>query len=150
MSTSSHWNDTYYNVNLTNEQYQTMTKNVLQYIATNFRGEKVFIKGFSQGHPDCQRALGPYSDVLYPHSNTWYSWGDFPAHNNLWKVAIKDQGDERITYFDTIEMTSVRPDGHARPPGDCLHYCQPGVQDYWNLLLCSFLMSCDTDHHNYR
>ena len=48
----------------------------------------------------------------------------------------------RFVFLDVDEMTRTRPDGHLGPPGDCLHYCLPGVIDYWTLLLASFWMSC--------
>ncbi|KAL7532933.1 hypothetical protein ACHAXR_008083 [Thalassiosira sp. AJA248-18] len=38
-------------------------------------------------------------------------------------------------------MTILRPDGHRRPNGDCLHYLYPGPQDSWNHLLYSNLLT---------
>ena len=68
---------------------------------------------------------------------------EFDSHNQAWREALGALGDDRFVFVDVEPMTRARPDGHLNPPSpDCLHYCLPGVIDYWTLLLASFWMSC--------
>ena len=41
-------------------------------------------------------------------------------------------------------MTALRPDGHLRPPHDCLHYQLPSVVDWWHHLLITLLADART------
>lgn len=140
LSTSAHWADH----KLNSSDYHKMTQQVLGYLKKRFKGHKVFIRGMSPGHPDCHSSIEPLksssSDILHPPN--WYNWGDFEAHNKLWKASLKELDDDRFLYLDVESMTSLRADGHLKPfGGDCLHYCQPSIPDYWNFLLSSLLMS---------
>lgn len=86
---------------------------------------------------------GPYSDTEYEHPATWHNWHEFEGHNLAWKTALQQLNDPRFVFLDVEPMTRARPDGHLWPHRpDCLHYCLPGVIDYWTLLLASFWMSC--------
>ena len=68
---------------------------------------------------------------------------EFDSHNQAWREALGALGDDRFVFVDVEPMTRARPDGHLNPPSpDCLHYCLPGVIDYWTLLFASFWMSC--------
>ena len=42
-------------------------------------------------------------------------------------------------YLDVMGPTRLRHDSHLRPPGDCLHYCQPGPLDEWVNMLYNSL-----------
>lgn len=119
-----------------------MIDNLLAYLKKNFHGQKVIYRSSVAGHPNCERAQGPYSDRLYPHEEYWYNWSNFSDHNAMWKASLESLGDEKYSYLDIEEMTRVRPDGHLHPSkNDCLHYCLPGVIDYWNFMLLAYIAS---------
>ncbi|BDA42957.1 probable protein trichome birefringence-like 10 [Coccomyxa sp. Obi] len=140
LSTSAHW---WSRRGTGPEQHAAAVQSVLRHLVSNFKGEKVFVRVSVAGHPQCQLAQGPYSDVLYQHEAYWHNWGEFKAHNDAWRHGIAALNDSRFVFVDVEPMTRVRPDGHLRPGApDCLHYCLPGVIDYWTLLLASFWMSC--------
>ncbi|CAL8467406.1 g6944 [Coccomyxa elongata] len=142
LATSAHW---WSHRGYGPEQYAAGVRAVLRHLVSKFKGERVFVRASVAGHPQCQLAQGPYSDFLYPHEEHWVNWGEFKGHNDAWRQAIAAQNDTRFVFLDVEPMTRVRPDGHLRPDGpDCLHYCLPGVIDYWTLLLASFWMSCRT------
>jgi len=48
-------------------------------------------------------------------------------------------GTQHWHLLDVYPMTVLRPDGHLRPPGDCLHYHLPSVVDWWWHLLATLL-----------
>ena len=48
--------------------------------------------------------------------------------------------------LDTYTMTALRPDGHLRPPADCLHYQLPSVVDWWHHLLATLLADAAHRH----
>ena len=79
--------------------------------------------------------------TYFLHSLSTCSSTGSPA--GLCSIVDADRRWRRFVFLDVEPMTRVRPDGHLRPDGpDCLHYCLPGVIDYWTLLLASFWMSC--------
>ena len=59
-----------------------------------------------------------------------YNWSKFHAYDALWKEAIAALLDMRFPFLYVAQMSRARPDGHLRPPDDCLHYCLPGLIDY--------------------
>ena len=118
-----------------------MTVNVMNYLRDNFRGLMVYVRSSAPGHPSCEKALGPYSDKLYGHEESMFNWAELHTYDALWKVAIGALLDKRFAFMDITQMSTARPDGHSRPPDDCLHYCLPGLIDYWNFFLLGLLAS---------
>ena len=53
---------------------------------------------------------------------------------------------EALDLLDTYTMTALRPDGHLRPPTDCLHYQLPSVVDWWHHLLATLLADATHKH----
>ncbi|EIE24415.1 hypothetical protein COCSUDRAFT_65346 [Coccomyxa subellipsoidea C-169] len=140
ISTSAHWATTR---GTGPGRHAAAVQTVARHLAANFKGERVFVRASVPGHPQCHLAQGPYSDALYAHEASWHNWGEFAAHNDAWRNALRALNDSRFVFLDVEPLTRARPDGHLRPGSpDCLHYCLPGVIDYWTLLLASFWMSC--------
>ena len=77
-------------------------------------GQTVIYRFLAAGHPNCERARGPYFDRLYPHDEYWYNWSDLSDHIAMWKASLESLGDEQYSYLG-IEETRVRPNGHLHP-----------------------------------
>lgn len=135
LSTSPHWEKN------SQGKYHAMVQNVLSFLQRSFHGIKVFVRSSIPGHPNCEKAQGPYLEHSYRHEETWYNWDEFSDHNKMWKAGIDSLGDNRFAFFDVASMSALRPDGHLDPPRDCLHYCLPGLIDHWNFLLMAHIMS---------
>ena len=93
--------------------------------------------------------------------STLYNWHLAPRYNALMREAVRgvrlqqlhaqqqqqQQNGTRVNgnatqhwhLLDTYTMTALRPDGHLRPPVDCLHYQLPSVVDWWHHLLMTLL-----------
>ncbi|GJP54526.1 hypothetical protein CLOM_g13606 [Closterium sp. NIES-68] len=88
----------------------------------------VIYRSTAVGHPNCTRAIvNPYNEP--PDASSFpYHWGDFHEQNVISKRLVREIGG---IFMDVERMTALRPDGHMRPPTDCLHYCLPGPLDTW-------------------
>jgi hypothetical protein len=138
LSTGPHWHG---NI----EGYGTMVLNVLKYLQKNFRGKRVFYRAASHGHTNCTDAVSPRRNDADASLQVSYNWRLFGHYNAIWKYEISRMNDRRFMYLDTYAMSEDRADGHIHSQShpyknDCLHYCLPGVVDFWNLLLLSFIV----------
>lgn len=66
-----------------------------------------------------------------------YHWDDMSEYNQIAKKIWSEAG---ATIIDGTEALRLRPDGHMKPPKDCLHYSLPGPPDLWSLLLFNTLL----------
>lgn len=73
-----------------------------------------------------------------------YIWRMFLHWNAVWKFEIERKKNEEFKFMDISPMTKNRVDRHLGiwREDDCLHWCLPvpGVIDYWNNLLMSFIV----------
>ncbi|CAI5462591.1 unnamed protein product [Closterium sp. Yama58-4] len=88
------------------------------------------------GHAHCDQLLAPIAERQDPSSLPNH-WGEFAAQNEWAKRLVKAVGG---VFLDVDPMTALRPDGHIRPPSDCLQYCLPGPPDEWTRMLYHMLL----------
>ena len=144
-SQGSHWHG-----NLDN--YIMMVKDVLKYLQANFGGSRILFRAIGHGHHGCTtpgihlepktpRKPDPQEKLDVIRDMSKYNWRMFPHWNDIWKYEIDALQDHRIHFMDISPMTQRRADAHVgfRWEQDCLHWCLPGVIDYWNYLLFSII-----------
>ena len=99
-------------------------------IKATFKGLVLFRTNV-MGHAQCEQFSKPFHNVseeLVYQSK--YNWRDFGAYNAAISEAFEAVGLEKFKVFD-VSMFEKRGDGHVQY-GDCLHYCKPGIPDFWN------------------
>lgn len=73
-----------------------------------------------------------------------FNWDWFVTFNLIWRQAIEQEEpipNRRFTYLDVYRHAALRPDAHVDPwKQDCLHFCLPGVPDYWSDLIRTIQM----------
>ena len=119
--------------------------NTAQYIGR--RNDFVVYRTSVPGHKDCKKEnTQPYANASEFHvavnkSGVLYNWHLVDGFNQYTKARLENfTVNDGWMLLDVYPMTILRPDGHRRPPGDCLHYKVPGPPDYWNHLLYSNLL----------
>ena len=132
------------------QKYPSMVKTVLRYLNRNFKGVQVVFRGIGHGHYGCsiqelQESTRSDGQVAAMKEMPRYNWRMFSHWNAVWKYEIERLNNNRIIFMDTSPITANRADGHLgfRREDDCLHWCLPGVIDYWNFLLMSFIVHDD-------
>lgn len=73
-----------------------------------------------------------------------FHWDKFQHQNQLAESMIRSRPE--FVYMDVDTMTSLRPDHHAVPPRDCLHYLTGHTAspvDFWVLLFYNMLAVMD-------
>lgn len=134
LNTGAHWHGNM-------EGYSIMVKNVLSYWQRNFRGRRIFYRSSSHGHANCMGASEPLSSEPGKEQVYHFNWRLLQHYNALWKQEIAQLEDDRFIYIDVHPMSEHRPDSHFMgATHDCFHLCLPGVIDYWNVLLMSFIV----------
>ena len=99
------------------------------------RKDLLILRSTPAGHRDCQNYSKPLNAP--PPRTSLHDWDGFARHNAYLDRAVRDLAYAAV--LDVVPMTRLRPDGHLRPPVDCLHHTNPGVSDYWNHLLVTKL-----------
>ena len=135
LNTGAHWHG---NI----KGYGIMVLNILSYLQENFRGKRVFYRATGHGHTGCKDVAGPLKSIPKGNQNVSYNWRLFEHYNAIWKYELMRLNDDRFVYLDTFAISEDRADSHSMSifKTDCLHYCLPGVVDFWNLLLLSFIV----------
>ena len=110
---------------------------------------KVIFRTSPRGHPDCSTDDRPITST---NSSEWkrffettsnhpqytrYQWQLMPSFN---QVMIQEM-ESFASVLDVATMTELRPDNHAHPPKDCLHYNQNShVYHEWIRLIFNELL----------
>ena len=93
------------------------------------------------GHSGCSDDSVPLAKSTDFQVDTVYNWALIEDFNNFTAKTMAQLSEkERWMLLDVHPMTILRPDGHFKPPVDCLHYKLPGPPDFWNHLMYSNLL----------
>ena len=139
LNTGAHWHGNM-------KGYSIMVINVLAHLQKNFTGKRIFYRASSHGHAGCKDVVSPQPPPEDPSKQKFdYNWRLLKHYNAIWKYEILRLRDPRFVFLDVFPMSEERSDSHSlsRSGSDCFHYCLPGVVDYWNLLLLSFIVYGD-------
>ena len=120
----------FYNVTL----FESKMLRMSSFLRANYSG-RIIYRTTPSGHPGCENYTSPFKTLRPPLelARDKYGWNKFATFDNI-AVSIFSQL-PRFHLLDVVPMTSLRGDGHADPPKDCLHYHLPGVVDWWTFLL---------------
>ncbi len=135
LNTGAHWPD-----NMSG--YGMMVMRVLGYLQRNLRGKRVFYRASSHGHTGCTDASHPETRHGTVNQTISYNWRLLEHYNYIWDDEITRMKDDRLVYLNIFPMSGARADSHSlsKNKNDCLHYCLPGIVDFWNYLLISFIV----------
>ena len=123
------------------EAYSVMVVNVLQHLQKTFAGRRVFYRASTHAHKGCLNALAPQQLSDNADQQFEFNWRMLDHYNAIWKYEIAQLNDDRFVYLDVYTMSKDRADGHVvGTKQDCLHWCLPGIVDYWNLLFMSVIV----------
>lgn len=121
-------------------------------IMTKFPQTQIFFRNSVSGHPFCGDFDKPFEvadnynqivDNLYLNYNEIYHWERLADQNGFMTTAFESI--KAIT-LDVNASTFFRPDSHANPNRDCLHYCVPGPVDNWVILFYNTLVKYSSFH----
>ena len=134
LNTGAHWHG---NV----EAYSVMVGNVLGFLQKKFAGRRVFYRASTHAHTGCINANAPQELSDSADQKYDYNYRMLEHYNAIWKFEIEQLKDDRFVYLDVYTMSKDRADGHVKGTRqDCLHWCLPGIVDYWNLLIMSVIV----------
>ena len=138
LNTGAHWHNNM-------EGYSKMVINVLGHLLKFFKGKRVFYRASSHGHVGCMDVKSPQQPEDATKESFVFNWRLLKHYNAIWKYEISRLNDPRFVFLDVFPMSEQRADSHSLSKfgNDCFHYCLPGVVDYWNLLLLSFIVHGD-------
>ena len=136
--------------------YETMVRNVLRTLQQQFQGYIIF-RSSSWGHHRCSTIRQPLKDAQEAQdfgslNNDPYHWMSAIWRDHIWGDVATELGLAHRFRFVNTSMTMLRGDAHLDRQqdansdnifDDCLHYCMPGVPDYWNWVLYNVLVSLD-------
>jgi hypothetical protein len=139
MSVGHHW----HKIDKHFEKYDATVRAVLQYLKNNFKGKAVYYRTSSSGHYGCDKP--EKSQILsqqqsYTRRIDRYRWQIPIQKEVIWHETASELG---LSFFKVLNIsnTNLRPDGHIEYKirknivEDCLHWCLPGIPDFWNLFL---------------
>lgn len=122
--------------------YRELMKNFtaeIKLFRSKYRNNKVTLlfKTQNPGHIDCGSYTAPLT--VFRHNTTLdkFSHRMHPVFDSIAKDTMLALG---IPVLD-VSPLYLRPDAHANPPGDCLHYALPGALDLIPQLLLNMLLS---------
>jgi hypothetical protein len=135
LNTGPHWHG---NI----KGYGTMVLNVLRFLKREFKGKRVFYRASGHAHTGCLGASSPQTIKANNNDSMAYNYRLLEHYNAIWNYEIARLKDDRFVYLDVFPMSRDRADSHSTTihNNDCLHFCLPGVVDFWNLLLISFIV----------
>ena len=135
LNTGAHWHGNM-------KGYSSMVVNVLAHLQKNFKGNRVFYRASSHGHAGCMDVVSPQPPEDPSKQKFDYNWRLLKHYNAIWKYEITRLKDPRIVFLNVFPISEERADSHSlsKYRNDCLHYCLPGIIDYWNMLLLSFIV----------
>ena len=131
-----------------------MVENVLTTLQAEFRGSHIIYRTSTWGHTTCpqiSRPLNTVDEALESVHADMYHWMSPIRFEHVWMNVAKSIRLRPKMLYVNASMTLLRGDGHmghqrdvhGNPFNDCLHYCMPGVPDYWNWILYNTLLSLD-------
>ena len=89
----------------------------------------------------------PASCPKTSNTDKGYDWQSYPLYDELARTALRGAG---VRWLNISYMSALRPDAHSmnryqggRLPPDCSHFAQPGVPDWWNVMLLWALAECE-------
>ena len=84
-----------------------------------------------------------YDPYHSSHKGDYYKWYNFPLFDDISKNNIIYLYEKFNITMKVIDMSPLnfRPDAHARPAQDCLHYCLPGPINLFSILLLQMLQN---------
>jgi len=91
------------------------------------------------GHANCRIDSTPFQNEREFEVSSIYSWDLVRDFNKHAKEKFQELQNPKFKILDVYGMSVLRPDGHRKPPHDCLHYKSPGLPDWWNHLLMTEL-----------
>lgn len=108
----------------------------------------IFYRTSVPGHGDCKTNDKPLTSPSNFHVDNTWNWPLIHEFNEYSKQGLSNLTKDayywgRINHWmllDVYPMTILRPDGHLKPPTDCLHYKYLGMHDFWVHLLMNNLM----------
>jgi hypothetical protein len=135
--------------------YTAMVDTVLEHIAKQHKCPFFMFRTTNRGHVVPDQFLRPlsspedYEPGLHPHFD---QWKQIQQREEVWETLIQRHGLSRRVKVLNVSFTDARGDAHVnnrlvaldqleafpevRPSySDQLHYCLPGVPDYWNWLV---------------
>lgn len=115
--------------------YSLATSNILKYLSENFRGDIVYLTS-EPGHQNCDRHTAPLPQRQELKNDKWH-WGLAANMNIIWRDTARSMGLPRFHVLNLSSLITLRADSH--PPSDCLHFCEPGINDVVTDLLQSLL-----------
>ncbi|KAK9804636.1 hypothetical protein WJX73_002020 [Symbiochloris irregularis] len=131
------------------KQYEAMIRKVFEYMRDNFPTQHIFFRTSNMGHmaPEqfVQPLIGPY---MPKRPNEWYRrWVQIQQEETLWATLAPQYQLENRFLVLNISFTDARADAHTNfrvtlsgdKHPDWLHYCTPGVPDWWNWLVYNAL-----------
>ena len=113
-----------------------------------YKGRVIF-RTTPRGHSNCSTYEKPITST---NSSEWkrffqtnspnsqarrYEWNLMPSFNQV----MRQEMESFATVLDVAQLTELRPDYHAKPPIDCLHYnSKSNVYDVWSRLIYNALL----------
>ena len=137
INTGAHWK----NGTVTLEKIN----NISMAIKDEIEAQTIVWRHSIKGHRDCERFHRPFAKEemtpeLRENLSSLYNWANFGESNDLFVKSLTDVLDDRTFLVLDVSMFERRPDGHAVPGYDCLHYCTPSAINEWNKILFHVLM----------
>lgn len=126
-------------------EYDTMVHNVLRAMESELKNQHVFFRSSNMGHLSPEQYTMPLNGPYVPeHSMKWHAdWLAVKQHETAWQHQVQFLNLSSRFHTLNISFTDARADAHqnfrmrrtGQKYSDFLHYCQPGVPDYWNWLV---------------
>jgi hypothetical protein len=125
-------------------KYTRMVRNSLTAFKKHFKGSLILYRTTSPGHYGCDSPLNATS-TTNEKAHDRFHWQKPVEEEIVWKKTATEMQLHNFHILN-ISNTILRPDGHAeykfkrRKLVDCLHWCLPGIPDFWNQFLFNSLM----------
>ena len=105
--------------------YALVIFNVLKYLSEHFRGDIVYVTS-EPGHEGCDSHSVPLTHLKELKDDKFH-WGLARSMNKVWKDTARQLRLHSFHVMNVSTLVALRADSH--PPRDCLHFCEPGIND---------------------
>ena len=129
-------------------KYSPMVDMVLDVLKKQFAGDRIFFRTSTPGYYGCESMQDPVDEMqlLDPQLDV-FAWRKPIELERMWYDKAMAIGMQDRFQLLNVSFSGYRADAHLaykirnnRTTLDCLHWCMPGVPDYWNYLLFNALM----------
>ena len=124
------------------ENYEAMVNMVTDTMQTNFKGSLFVFRTSAPGYYGCETMEEPVDtpQELTPDIDL-YDWRKPIQAELMWEQKARERSLDSFRWLN-VSFSAYRADAHVgykirdgQNKLDCLHWCMPGVPDYWNYLL---------------